>query len=278
MVSKLQLSQARSMPSSIPSQIQNLADASMTTDDPRSPYYLHHFDNPGMILVTNVLTGENYASWSRAMKMALSAKNKLGFVDGSIEKPDSTYANFGSWLRANNMVLSWILNAIHRDLAPSILYAESALDVWSDLNERFSLRNGPRIYQLQRSIATLQQHSQSVAVYYNTLKGHWDELTTHAPPPSCTCSGSKEFSTYLQQTQLMQFHMGLNDTYSNVRSQILLMDPLPSISKACSLVLQDEAHRLVYSQSSIIEGSDLIAKAPDEKTSTAPERISQPRR
>nr|DAD45368.1 TPA_asm: hypothetical protein HUJ06_003598 [Nelumbo nucifera] len=137
MVSELQLSQAPSLASNISSQTQNPADAPMTTDDPNSPYYLHHSDNPGMILVTNVLTSENYTSWSRAMTMELLAKNKLGFVDGSIEKLDNIDANFEAWLRANNMVLSWILNAIYRDLAPSILYAESALDVWSDLKERF---------------------------------------------------------------------------------------------------------------------------------------------
>ena len=43
----------------------------------------------------------------------------------------------------------------------------------------------------------------------------------------------------------MSFLMGLNDTYSAVRGQILLMDPIPPLSKVFSLLLQDERQRKV---------------------------------
>ena len=43
----------------------------------------------------------------------------------------------------------------------------------------------------------------------------------------------------------MSFLMGLNDTYSVVRGQILLMDPIPSLSKVFSLLLRDEKQRKV---------------------------------
>nr|DAD27988.1 TPA_asm: hypothetical protein HUJ06_029456 [Nelumbo nucifera] len=104
------------------------------------------------------------------MTMALSAKNKMGFVDSSITKPASIDPLLPSWVRVNNMVLSWILNSLHKDLAPNVLYAESASVVWKDLRERFSISNGPRIYKLLRAIATHHQHSLSVATYYNALK------------------------------------------------------------------------------------------------------------
>ncbi|KAL5794686.1 hypothetical protein ACOSP7_003280 [Xanthoceras sorbifolium] len=59
--------------------------------DSSNPYFLHHSDIPGLILVTQSLTrGENYSTWSRAMLIALSVKNKLGFIDGSIPKPSGT--------------------------------------------------------------------------------------------------------------------------------------------------------------------------------------------
>ncbi|KAM7529237.1 hypothetical protein LguiB_032647 [Lonicera macranthoides] len=41
----------------------------------------------------------------------------------------------------------------------------------------------------------------------------------------------------------MQFLMGLNDTYSAIRGQILLMQPLPPIGKIYSMVLQEEQQR-----------------------------------
>ena len=57
----------------------------------------------------------------------------------------------------------------------------------------------------------------------------------------------------------MQFLMGLNDVYSSVRSQILLMDPLPSVNKAYSLILQDESQRLLQ-MPQLLETSALLAK------------------
>lgn len=78
-------------------------------DNPLSPYFLHHSDNPGLILVTQQLTGDNYASWSPAMVIALTVKNKLGFINGSIEKPDDSDADLlNLWIRNNNIVISWI--------------------------------------------------------------------------------------------------------------------------------------------------------------------------
>jgi len=37
--------------------------------------------------------------------------------------------------------------------------------------------------------------------------------------------------------------MGLNDSFSNIRGQILLLEPLPPINKVFSLILQDERQR-----------------------------------
>ena len=56
-------------------------------DKPLSPYFLPSAENPGITLVSQPLTAETYPHWSGSMTKALSAKNKLGFVDGSIPEP-----------------------------------------------------------------------------------------------------------------------------------------------------------------------------------------------
>lgn len=56
-----------------------------------SPYYLHHIhgDSPGTVLVSQPLVGDNYPTQSRSMVMAMSATNKIGFIDGySNSSPD----------------------------------------------------------------------------------------------------------------------------------------------------------------------------------------------
>ena len=117
-------------------------------DDPLSPYFLHHSDSPGMILVSQLLNGDNYSSWSRSMSIALSVKNKLGFVDGTIVKPSGTdLLLLNSWVRNNNIVISWILNSVSKEISASILFSDSAVEIWNDLRERFQQSNGPRIFQ-----------------------------------------------------------------------------------------------------------------------------------
>nr|XP_016501596.1 PREDICTED: uncharacterized protein LOC107819920 [Nicotiana tabacum] len=45
--------------------------------------------------------------------------------------------------------------------------------------------------------------------------------------------------------------MGLNDCYEQARGNILMMNPLPNINHAYSLILQDENHREIYANSLI---------------------------
>nr|CAD1839766.1 unnamed protein product [Ananas comosus var. bracteatus] len=157
-----------------------------TSIDDSDPLVLHHSDHPGMLLVSKPLEGYNYGQWSRAMRISLSAKNKIGFVDGSIKVPTPSDLKFHIWQRCNDMVLSGILNAIHPDLAESVIYAKTAADVWEDLKERFSQGDDSRIFQIRQEIVEHRQGHQSVSVYYTKLKGLWDELASYHEPPCCT--------------------------------------------------------------------------------------------
>ena len=97
------------------------------------------------------------------MQIARSAKNKMGFIDGSIKQPSLT---------AEPIVLSWIVNTLERDLSGSVLFTNVAAEIWADLEERFAQSNVPRIFQIERDIATLMQDQMSVSAYYSKLKGY----------------------------------------------------------------------------------------------------------
>ena len=57
---------------------------------PKNPYFLSASENLGSVLVTQPLLGmRNYHSWSRAMILALTAKKKIGFINGRIPMPDT---------------------------------------------------------------------------------------------------------------------------------------------------------------------------------------------
>ena len=129
-------------------------------DDPLSPFFLHYSDSPGPVLVSQQLTGDNFPSWSRAMIIPLSVENKLGFIDDSISRPDCTDSNLlSSWTRKNNIVISWILNFVSKEIAASILFSDTALEIWNDLQDRLKQSNGPRIFELRRNLLTLVQNT-----------------------------------------------------------------------------------------------------------------------
>jgi len=58
--------------------------------------------------------------------MSLISKNKIGFIDGTIEAPNSTSALFPAWQRANMLVVSWILKAVSQSIAQSIICMDNA--------------------------------------------------------------------------------------------------------------------------------------------------------
>ena len=169
--------------------------------------------------------------------MALSAKNKLKFVDGSLPKPSSSAADYSIWTRCNDMVSSWLLTSISKDLADSVLYIDTAAGIWKDLRDRYSQGNRPRIFQIQKSISSLTQGQSTVSSYFTKLKTLWEELSNYKHNPVCSCGAVKELSESYNEERIMQFLMGLNDSYSHIRGQILLADPLPTINKVFSLIL-----------------------------------------
>lgn len=54
---------------------------------------------------------------------------------------------------------------------------------------------------------------------------------------------SKILLDYQKQEHVIQFLMGLNDSYAQIRAQIHMMEPLPLIKKVFLLVVQEERKR-----------------------------------
>ncbi|KAH7565244.1 hypothetical protein JRO89_XS09G0171500 [Xanthoceras sorbifolium] len=90
------------------------------------PLVLHHSDTPGLTLVNTPLDGRNYGEWSRSMRLSLSAKNKLGLIDGTEKAPPATDARYPLWQCCNNLVITWILHSIQPNIARSVIFSDTA--------------------------------------------------------------------------------------------------------------------------------------------------------
>ncbi|XP_057730047.1 uncharacterized protein LOC130945332 [Arachis stenosperma] len=173
------------------------------------------------------------------MRHTLNGKHKIGFIDVSLPKPDLALDPLlaKTWQCINDIVTTWLLNLISKDIRESVIYVGSVALLWQDLEARFSQSNAPQIFKLKKSLMTLSQGSLTVSQYFTKLKIFWKELNTFKPLVACSCGGVNVIQAYLDQEYIMLFLMGLNDNLVNVRSQILLSNPLLPIEKFFSLGL-----------------------------------------
>uniref|UniRef100_A0A2N9FGI1 Retrotransposon Copia-like N-terminal domain-containing protein n=1 Tax=Fagus sylvatica TaxID=28930 RepID=A0A2N9FGI1_FAGSY len=109
--------------------------------------------------------------------------------------------------------------SLSKEIASSVIYANMIKEIWEDLKERFAQRNGPRIFEIQKSISILSQDNSSVSSYYTSLKSFWDELSNFKSIPDCSCGAMKVLLDNKQH------------------------ESLPSITKAFALVVQEERQK-----------------------------------
>ncbi|CAJ2628544.1 unnamed protein product [Trifolium pratense] len=220
-----------------------------------NPYYLHPNENPALVLVSPSLTAKNYHTWSRSMHIALISKNKEKFIDGSLPKPPVSDPLYAPWIRCNTMVLAWIHRSISESIARSVLWIETAAGVWKNLRVRFSQSDIFRISDLQEDMYRFRQGTLDVSDYFTQLKVYWDELENYRPLPYCKCSIPcscgviDSVRAYREQDFVIRFLKGLNERFSHSKSQIMMMNPLPDIDRAFSLVIQQEREMLSFNNS-----------------------------
>ncbi|WOH13446.1 hypothetical protein DCAR_0832956 [Daucus carota subsp. sativus] len=75
----------------------------------------------------------------------------------------------------------------------------------------------------------------SVTNYFTRLKSLWDEYDSLVSSEPCICGASKFLIERQERDRAMEFLQGLHDRFSNIRSQILLIEPLPSAQKIFNL-------------------------------------------
>ncbi|GJT25599.1 putative reverse transcriptase domain-containing protein [Tanacetum coccineum] len=142
------------------------------------PLFLHANDTNGTPLISFKLTGnDNYKVWAAAIHLALHTKNKLGFINGKC-------------LRDENDVLL------------------------QEQKRTYDKIDGSVIYNLHYKAYTLTQSGSSLSEYYHSYNSLWRQFYSLVNLPSCTCDSATKAKEHKDLMRLMQFLMGLDDTYS----------------------------------------------------------------
>ncbi|KAA0035729.1 Retrovirus-related Pol polyprotein from transposon TNT 1-94 [Cucumis melo var. makuwa] len=130
-----------SVPNSVPITSSEL-DAQM------NPFTLHHSIIPTTNLVSTPLAGSK----------------------GSL---------LSAWRCNNDVIASWIINSISKEIAASLVYGGIVKEIWDDLKERYRQSNGPHIYRLRKDLVTTTQGNLPVEVYYAKITTIWQELVEY---------------------------------------------------------------------------------------------------
>lgn len=98
------------------------------------------------------------------MRNNLRAKNKLGFIDGTISMPDTKSADYDQWGIVNSIIVAWIYNTLDESIRSTISFPDNVKTLWDALRDRYSIGNVPRIHELKSQLSNCKQHGQPVAI------------------------------------------------------------------------------------------------------------------
>lgn len=145
--------------------------------------------------------------------------------------------------------------SVLKELRRGIVYSSSAHKVWATFKEGFDKINETKIYHMNKEIGDLLQGTTNMSTYFSHVTDLWDEFELIIPIPGCDCPRYILYMEYLGLQKTMKFLMGLNDTYSLQRSQILMMDPTSSLNQFYSMIIHKERQCLNGSSRDLSSGS-----------------------
>lgn len=141
------------MPYSILAQTPGPSTRNGPNFDLNHPFFPHSSDAPGMSLVNDVFDGKGYQVLKRSVLIVVSAKNKLGFINRNCPAPTTTSKDFQPWSRCIDMVISWLLNYLSKDIENSVIYSKSARNLWISLKHKFGQSNGAKFVPPTKEIS-----------------------------------------------------------------------------------------------------------------------------
>ncbi|EOY23141.1 Integrase, catalytic region, putative [Theobroma cacao] len=130
---------------------------------------------------------------------------------------------------------------------------DSAYKMWNTLKQNFAQPDDTRVCNLQYILGNITEGTRSVDAYFIELKGFWEEMRNYSPLLHCECGSCnpvcfKKYSNQYHKDMVFRFLNGLNESLVAIRSQIILMDPIPALDKVYSLKLREKSQRNVMIQ------------------------------
>jgi hypothetical protein len=208
----------------------------------------------------------NYLHWSRAVTIAINGRSKLGFINSSISSPNMDYPEYEIWLSKDQLVMSWILNSMERNLAEIFSYSESAHDLWNAIRDMYGNQNNTtQIFQIHREIANLHQDNKSFVQLLENLKSLWNELEIYRPH-ICDVAVLRRRT---EEGRIFQLLASLSFDFEDLRSHILMNLELPSLKSVTATIQREEIHRNVMNHKTHSGTTATVKTMPSNENSNS---------
>ncbi|XP_074374746.1 uncharacterized protein LOC141715166 [Apium graveolens] len=164
---------------------------------------------------------------------------------------------------------SELLNTVSPEIRQSVMYMNNAKDIWDNFAIRFAQTNVPKLFNLRKELAYLSQGNLSISAYFTKFRSLHDDLDAISTVPrcdcgKCSCNVNAKLDNFSKSAKLSQFLMALGEQYTAIRGHLLLMTPIPSLSAAYSLLMQEENQRELGINTNVTESVALSVKTYDK--------------
>jgi hypothetical protein len=194
------------------------------------------------------LDNSDYGLWSQVVEMYISGKDKLGFINGDYPPPPTTDPSFRKWRTDNAIVKGWLINSMDPTLIGNFIRFPTAKAVWDAIATTFfDGSDTSQVYELRRRVARLKQADGSLEKFYTDLQGLWREIDFRRPNPMECPADIHHYNSLLQEDRVYTFLDGIDDRLDHIRSDVLQMQPFPSIEQAYALVRREALRQAVMS-------------------------------
>ncbi|KAJ0007959.1 hypothetical protein Pint_30762 [Pistacia integerrima] len=199
------------------------------------------------------LGDSNYALWSQVVEMYISGKDKLGYIIGDSPQPLETDPFFRKWRTENAIVKGWLINSMDPSLIGNFIRFPTAKQVWDSIATTFfDGTDKSQVYDLRRRVTRMRQAGGSIEKYYNDLQGLWREIDFRRPNPMKCAGDIQKYNSILQEDRVYVFLDGLDDRLDKVRSDVLQLQPFPTVEQAYAHVRREDIRQAVMTSSSDI--------------------------
>ncbi|XP_026450554.1 uncharacterized protein LOC113350634 [Papaver somniferum] len=184
-----------------------------------------------------VLDEINYDLWSQIMEMHIAEKEKSSFIMAKTKKSTEEDPRYEKWYTDNQKVKRWLLMSMSPEIMKRYIWLPTAREIWDALSKAFYNRDDEmQVFTLNRRAFSSKQNGRALSIYYGELTEIFGELDHR---DKVVMENPNDFESYRKSIQRLRVHIflaGLDESFEQIRSEILIKDRIRELESCYALV------------------------------------------